>query len=152
MTLMLNISSIVLMAGLVSCSLLQMPSLQYQDWAYDTLLRADTVYSAHVSIGGEPSDEGCALQTMLRQKNSEAAFSRLYAEAGAVGKIYAVMGLCLDKSPLCDTLFADLSKDTTPVETLVGCIGGDFDAGGFVIWHRNGFERFSGAKGCWRSY
>ncbi len=90
-----TISILTLVVCCSGCALLRGgPTADDVAWARSVLAQTDRVYSASVSYDGSPTEEGCAMRTMLEAPDAAKEFARLFSVAGPAGQAYAMVGIC----------------------------------------------------------
>lgn len=135
--------------GICGCGLLRLPpSGADTQWAYQTLIGADTLYNAYVGASGAETAEGCAVRTLLSANDASMHFKRLWQQAGSVGKAYALVGSCLLKDPECRAKKEQIYEDTTKVHYLFGSLGGYREIGTTMGWYGRDYQLFPAKRGC----
>lgn len=107
---------------LSACMATAPPLSEQGSKAYQTVKKTDKFYDVAVGYAGTTPEVVHAFQTLLQEKNSDAAFKSLLKEATLPGQLYALCGLWFTDPEMFKQQVPNYSSMKGKVPTMMGCI------------------------------
>jgi hypothetical protein len=111
----------------------EFPDRLTRESAFEILLKTDTFASTHVSADGRLSTQARAFRRVLDDPEASSAFGDLVRRGRMAGQLYGLLGLYLTDRAEFDREVGRYRHSKEPVNTLMGCIGDEWQVSAIVV-------------------